>query len=86
VRTKEGDFWRGKRGTVSPARLNDSFKQNVVNSKVASPAALHDWFQAAIAFSVTWPNNLSHEKVFDLYEYLSCLTEAAYRLLSIHRE
>jgi hypothetical protein len=51
VRTKEGEFWRRKRGTVKPARLNLVFAQNVSNSKVASPAAkriiqkLRPWLQ-----------------------------------------
>jgi len=39
VQTKKGAFWRRKRGTVRPAHLNDSFKRNVANSKVAAPAA-----------------------------------------------
>jgi hypothetical protein len=39
VRTKEGEFWRKKRGTEKPARLNTVFAKNVENSKVASPAA-----------------------------------------------
>jgi hypothetical protein len=39
VKTKEGVFWRRKRGTVKPATLNDAFAQNVINSQVASPAA-----------------------------------------------
>jgi len=39
VKTKEGAYWRRKRGTVKPARLNGVFAQNVLNSKVASPAA-----------------------------------------------
>jgi hypothetical protein len=39
VRTKEGEFWRKKRGTEKPARLNAVFAKNVANSKVASPAA-----------------------------------------------
>jgi hypothetical protein len=39
VRTKKGAFWRRKRGTVKPARLNDVFKQNVNATFVASPAA-----------------------------------------------
>ena len=39
VKTKEGKFWRRKRGTVTTARLNTVFAKNVDNSKVASPAA-----------------------------------------------
>lgn len=39
VRTKEGDFWRRKRGTLKYARLNASFRKNVMSNKVASPAA-----------------------------------------------
>lgn len=39
VTTKEGCFWRRKRGTLKPARLNTSFRKNVINSKVAAPAA-----------------------------------------------
>lgn len=39
VQTKEGAFWRRKRGTLKPARLNTSFRKNVINSKVAGPAA-----------------------------------------------
>jgi hypothetical protein len=39
VTTKEGRFWRRKRGTVKPAILNTVFEKNVQNSKVASPAA-----------------------------------------------
>lgn len=39
VNTKEGPHWRRKRGTVTTARLNTAFANNVRNSKVASPAA-----------------------------------------------
>lgn len=39
VKTKEGSFWRRKRGTLTPARLNTAFAQNVAHSKIASPAA-----------------------------------------------
>lgn len=39
VQTKEGAFWRRKRGTVTRAALNLVFTKNVSNSKVASPAA-----------------------------------------------
>jgi hypothetical protein len=39
VKTREGSFWRRKRGTVTPARLNSAFAKNVSNTKLASPAA-----------------------------------------------
>lgn len=39
VRTREGCFWRRKRGTVKEAHLNRVFAQNVTNTKLASPAA-----------------------------------------------
>lgn len=39
VKAKEGPYWRRKRGTVKPARLNRAFAQNVSNTTVASPAA-----------------------------------------------
>jgi hypothetical protein len=39
VKTKEGAYWRRKRGTVTNAKLNTVFANNVRNSKVASPAA-----------------------------------------------
>jgi hypothetical protein len=51
VKAKEGPYWRRKRGTVKPARLNRVFAQNVINNKVASPAAkriiqkLRPWLQ-----------------------------------------
>jgi hypothetical protein len=41
---------------------------------------LYDWCYAAIAFSGTWPDDLCPQMVFDLYDYLSCLTEAAFNL------
>jgi hypothetical protein len=39
VKTKEGYYWRRRRGTLRPARLNAVFANNVHNSKVAAPAA-----------------------------------------------
>lgn len=39
VQTKEGGFWRRKRGTVKKAELNESLLQNSENTKVSSPAA-----------------------------------------------
>lgn len=41
---------------------------------------LWDWFQAGITSSRTWPENLWPDVVFNLYDYVSCLTEAAYEL------
>jgi hypothetical protein len=41
---------------------------------------LWDWLQAGITFSGTWPENLWPDIVFNLYDYLSCLIEAAYEL------
>jgi hypothetical protein len=39
VRTKHGAFWRRKRGTIKPIRLNDNFKRNVEATFITSPAA-----------------------------------------------
>jgi hypothetical protein len=41
---------------------------------------LWDWFHAGITFGGTYPENLWPDVVFNLYDYLSCLTEAGYRL------
>lgn len=41
---------------------------------------LWDWFHAGITFGGTWPENLSPAVVINLYDYLSCLTEAAQNL------
>jgi hypothetical protein len=39
VRTKEGSYWRRKRGTVKPAKLNDAFTENLKQLKLTAPAA-----------------------------------------------
>jgi len=39
VKTREGDFYRRKRGTVKEARLNEAFRKNVTLNKLVSPAA-----------------------------------------------
>lgn len=39
VQTKEGGFWRRKRGTVKKAKLNESLLQNSEYTKLSSPAA-----------------------------------------------
>jgi len=39
VKTKEGPYWRRKRGTVKIARLNDVFGANAAATAIASPAA-----------------------------------------------
>jgi hypothetical protein len=39
VNTREGGHWRKNRGTVKPARLNTSFKNNVKLNKIVSPIA-----------------------------------------------
>lgn len=38
VKTREGDFWRRKRGTVKKASLNTAFTKNARNIKVTAPA------------------------------------------------
>jgi hypothetical protein len=39
IKTKEGSFWRRKRGTVNPVKLNKAFAANAKAMKIASPAA-----------------------------------------------
>lgn len=39
INTKEGSFWRRKRGTVKPAKLNKAFSANVKAMKLVSPIA-----------------------------------------------
>jgi hypothetical protein len=39
VMTKEGNFWRKKRGSYQPAKLNSAFQQNSNATKICSPAA-----------------------------------------------
>ena len=39
VNTKEGSFWRRKRGSVKPAVLNAALKRNTKSLSIASPAA-----------------------------------------------
>lgn len=39
VRTKEGSHWRRKRGTVKPAKLNESLKTNTELTSITSPIA-----------------------------------------------
>jgi hypothetical protein len=39
VRTHEGSFLRRKRGTLRPAKLNESLSNNVSHAKVAGPSA-----------------------------------------------
>ena len=39
VRTKEGSYWRKKRGTVKKAELNEVFQRNAEATALASPAA-----------------------------------------------
>jgi hypothetical protein len=39
VRTKEGPYWRKKRGTTIPASLNKSYQQSADTTALASPAA-----------------------------------------------
>jgi hypothetical protein len=39
IKTKEGSFWRRKRGTVKPAKLNNTFAKNVQAMKIVSPVA-----------------------------------------------
>ncbi|MCU7547529.1 hypothetical protein OCK74_00310 [Chitinophagaceae bacterium LB-8] len=39
VKTKEGSFWRRKRGSVKPAPVNDVLARNAEASKVTGPAA-----------------------------------------------
>lgn len=39
VETKEGSFWRRKRGSVKPAPVNDVLARNAEASKVTGPAA-----------------------------------------------
>ena len=41
---------------------------------------LWDWFQAGMTFGGDYPENLWPVVVFNLYDYLSCLTEAGYSL------
>jgi hypothetical protein len=39
VRSKEGNYWRRRRGSLKPADLNSSFLKNAEAAKIASPAA-----------------------------------------------
>jgi len=39
VSSKEGNYWKRKRGTVKPAVLNASFSRNAEAAKIVSPAA-----------------------------------------------
>lgn len=39
VRTKNGAFWRRKRGTVKPVQLNEDFQRNAEATFITSPAA-----------------------------------------------
>jgi len=39
VQTKESSYWRRKRGTLKPAKLNDAFRENVQLTKMVAPAA-----------------------------------------------
>jgi hypothetical protein len=39
VKTEEGYYWRRKRGTVKPAKLNPAMNRNAATAKITAPAA-----------------------------------------------